>query len=238
MDLDKIRAKRWKTPGDERLLRVEEKARAFAYQYIANGFNPIKAAADVGYTGQPQSLRNTASRLLGRDDVQAILEQEFAKQSMTAQEVLYRLSMHSRGNIGHFLNDKHEIDLTTVDAQEHMYLVEDIQQETIKIGEGVTKTVTKIKLYSAQRALEMMAKHFRLLVDRNENLNVNVDVSKLNDEQLRRLANGEPLPFVLATSGQDGTGIETKAIGPGETGEPADIPGSEPGNTDEPTTGG
>lgn len=48
--------------------------------------------------------------------------------------------------------------------------------------------------------------------DRVRNENVDLDVSTLNDAQLNLLANGAPLPAILAAASAGGTGTETAPI--------------------------
>jgi hypothetical protein len=122
---------------------------------------------------------------------------------MAADEVLARLAEHARGDLSEFLAD----DNGAIDW--------DAVGEKGRLLKRVTHTKGKqssIELYDAQTALALLAKHHGLLRDSTQNLHV--DMTKLTNEQLNRIAAGEDLARVLAsTSGKSGTGTPEENSG-------------------------
>lgn len=205
--------------------------RADFVEYYLKTFDPIGAARVAGSkTKSVQNLRFVALRIMKEPEVIAAIDRAIELRAMGGAEVLDRLGEVARGTLGHFIQRDGVIDLTTEEAQAYLFLLKRVKTRTIQVKDKPPITETEIELRDPDKALELMAKHFGLLIDRNVNLNF--DLSKLNSEQLARLAAGEPLAVILATASEGGIGSAPKEIGEGQVEEPADLSGGEPDDSD------
>ena len=122
---------------------------------------------------------------------------------MGADEVLDRLAEHARGTIADFLEVRDNwvrLDIDQAKGAGVLHLVKKFRQ---------TKQGIEVELYDAQAALQLLGKHHRLFTD---SIDVRtIDLTKLTDEQLERIANGEDPASVLATSRQSGAGAAPPA---------------------------
>ncbi len=75
---------------------------------------------------------------------------------MPATEVLARIAEQARGTMDDFLDEAGDIDLKRARERGKLHLVK---------SRAVTKEGERIELYSAQSALELLAKHHGLLTD-------------------------------------------------------------------------
>lgn len=180
---------------------LNAKRRVFIEEYL-RCWNATEAARRAGYK-QPHSQ---GPRLLGNVEVQAAKDARIAERAMGADEVLHRLAEQARGDIGEILRDDGSIDLAGAKAAGKTRLLKSISD---------TNAGLRVEMYDAQAALQLLGRHHRLF---NDNLTLNIDLTKLSDEQLERIANGEDPLAVVATPSQGGVG-ETPPQG--ATGESA-----------------
>lgn len=144
-------------------------------------------------------------KLLKNAEISEAISQRLTESAMSADEVVKRLGEHARGTVQPFLVQREDsnnitIDLTTPQAQANLHLIKKISQKhTLRTrgdDEEVEDTTLTIELYDAQGALNTLAKHHGLLADKSYNFDI--DLTKLNDEQLARIAKGEePVKVVL-----------------------------------------
>lgn len=80
------------------------------------------------------------------------------------------------------------VDLDAMRSDGMMHLVKGIKN---------TKDGLQVEFYDAQSALVHIGKNHVLFTDKSESVNYDVDLSKLTDEQLERLANNENIKDVL-----------------------------------------
>lgn len=132
---------------------LSAKQRAFVEAYLACGFNASEAARQAGYTGKANVV---GPRLLANVSIRAAVQQGLSERAMPADEVLARLAEQARGTMDDFLGDAGDIDLTRARERGKLHLLK--SRSTTKEGE-------RIELYSAQSALELLAKHHKLLTD-------------------------------------------------------------------------
>jgi len=149
--------------------RLTGKQRAFIDEWFANGFNGRRAAQAAGYAGDDRTLRNAASRLLTNANVRAEIERRWRlRNGVTPEEVESVLAAQMRGNIADLLRD--DVLMLDPDAvREHGHLVESIRW---------TKTGVHVKLYSAQKAAELIGKTmgmFRDVVEQTGGVTVVID---------------------------------------------------------------
>lgn len=189
-------------PNKKPTTRAKRKARAglnkleeaFCQAYTLNGNNGAEAIA----TAMPQTRRwkaqtraERASRLLATDKVRARVEElaQIAREranaefSMTADEVLWRLTMMARANLKTFLqidaDGQPTIAFADTDESKLYALCEVTVEDLVKPREG---TRTKIKLPDRIAALKLLGQVHGLFAD-------NV---KLNG--------GNPIPVVLSSA--------------------------------------
>lgn len=143
----------------------------FVAEYLVD-LNATKAAERAGYS--PKAAQETGSRLLSNPMIRAEMEQRQAKQlervGITAEDVKRRMAQRAMMDPRKFwhpdgrLKAIHELD---DDAAACLQGFEVVIKNTAA-GDGVVDTVHKIKLADADKSLEMLAKHFGLLVERVE----------------------------------------------------------------------
>lgn len=139
---------------------LTDKQRQFCRHYVANGGNASKAAKDAGYSNPDK----VAYRVLANDKVQRYLADFVERNSMTAGEVLYRLSEVGRGSFADFVsfesNDKGEetgdvqLDLVKAKNAGKLGLIKELGFD--KNGE------LKIKLHDAVKALQLLGQYHGL----------------------------------------------------------------------------
>jgi phage terminase small subunit len=133
------------------------KQQAFIEAYLACGFNAAEAARQAGYSGK--TARQQGQRLLTNVDIAAAVRQGLAERAMPADEVLARLAEQARGTMLDFLDESGDIDLKQARERGQLHLIK---------ARSVTKDGERIELYSAQSALELLAKHHALLTEKIE----------------------------------------------------------------------
>lgn len=131
------------------------KQQAFVEAYLANGFNATAAARLLKYANPDRQ----GYRLLRNVEIAAVIRQELAERAMPADEVLARLADQARGTMDDFLDEDGKIDLKQGRERGKLHLVK---------SRSVTKEGERIELYSAQTALELLAKQHGLLIEKQE----------------------------------------------------------------------
>lgn len=93
-----------------------------------------------------------------------------AEKTMSADEVLVRLTATARGDLGEFLSDTGEIDLAAMKRRRATHLLRKVKRSTrsgvAQSGAAWSETRVEVELYSAQDAQALIAKHHGLLVDK------------------------------------------------------------------------
>lgn len=142
------------------------------------------------------------------DQAGAAIEASWRAKVMGPTEVLARLSEQAQTNPARFMTEK-EI---TIPGEHHKdgsvdpdmtIKSADLDWDEIRKNGHLIKKISftqygpVIEMYSVQEALQLMGKHWGQFNDRS----LQIDLSKLTDEQLARLAAGEDIVHVLATPG-------------------------------------
>lgn len=138
--------------GAER--RLTGKQRAFIDAWFTNGFNGTRAAEAAGYSAGPSGKQKKwdrcwsmrASSLLGNARIQREIRRRWAlRNGVTVEEVESVLSGQMRGRVVDVMDEDGNLDLET-----HGHLVEGV---TLRADGSKA-----VKLYSAQRAAELIGK--------------------------------------------------------------------------------
>lgn len=157
--------------------RIEPKQRAFVDAYFVMGFNATQAAIKAGYS--KKTARQLGSQLLANLNIKAAIAEQMAKYAMPKEEVLARIGAIARSDIAEVR------DLEFAENNGTSFLIKSYSTSAMG-GE-------RLEMYSALDALNTLLKQYEKVT----NINFNVDMDKLTDEQLERLANGEELLSVL-----------------------------------------
>lgn len=133
--------------------KLTNKQRLFVELYLTL-WNGTEAARQAGYS--EHTANEQASRLLANVSVKAAVEERLAEKKATADEVLARLTSHSRGNMDDFIGGLDRIDLDQARKRGVMPLIKKLKQRTTTIsksqGEDIETHEVEIELYDAQAA--------------------------------------------------------------------------------------
>lgn len=142
-----------------------------------------------------QAANDNALILQKIEDDNAVRLAEYQARHMSEAEVIARLSDQARGDMGQFAGVRAQTDLA---QHPHSELVKKITQHYNQVEYGTKedrKTELKaritLELYGAQKALELLGRHYGIFAADNKHQNLNIDMSDLTDEQLKRIADGE-----------------------------------------------
>lgn len=167
--------------------------------YYLQCWNATQAAIEAGYS------KKTAGEIgyenLKKPEIQAEIQRVMDETAMGAKEVLARLTAEARANLaelmepynvpildreGNHVGDRQSFRLKPEAFQKYGYLIKSISPTSS--GE------VKFELYDAQKAKELIGRHRNMFKETS----LNVDLSKLTDAQLERIANGEdPLKVII-----------------------------------------
>ena len=165
--------------------RLTDKQRAFVEHYLVT-WNASEAARRAGYS--KKTANEQGSRMLAKVSIQALIQQRIGQLKMTADEVMLRLADQARGSLEDFLDDSGVVDLIKARAAGKMHLLKSY---------SLTDKGVRIEHHDSQAALVQLGRILNLFTDRVEQ----IDLTKLTDAQLERLAKGENVYSVLATPG-------------------------------------
>lgn len=134
-------------------------------------------------------------------DNEIALEQ-YRQRHMSEPEALAILADQARGDMGKFANVRSQADL---DNHPDSALVKNINQHYNQTdrGEGDRK-LTELRarialgLYDAQKAIELILRYHGSFAADNKRQNLNIDLDKLTDNQLERIAAGEDAFSVIS----------------------------------------
>jgi hypothetical protein len=132
-------------------------------------------------------------------DNEIALEQ-YRQRHMSKAEALALLADQARGNMADFADVESPADLV---EYENAALVKNITHHYTQNNRGDKEERTirfTLGLYCAQKALELILKHHGAFAadNKQQNLNIDIDLSDLTDNQLKRLAAGEDIAAILA----------------------------------------
>lgn len=138
---------------------LRDRQRAFVDYYL-ECWNATEAARRAGYS--EKTARQIAANLLSKVYIRDLIEQRLAELTMSANEVLYRLTEHARGDLAEFAG------LTVEELKAHpkSWLLKEVEVTSVKIGEGTEERRVKLKIHDPQAALNLLGKHHMLFADR------------------------------------------------------------------------
>lgn len=127
---------------------MKSKRQLFIEEYLTC-FNAAEAARRAGYSSRGHCSWTTGARLMQVPEIRAAIDARIREKTMTADEVLTRLTEQARGDVGEFVTlDKNgQIVVTLPPGKTHLI-------------KSITSTPSglKIELYDAQNALQLIGK--------------------------------------------------------------------------------
>ena len=232
--------------SENTLCKLTAKQRVFVLEYL-RCWNATEAAVRAGYS--PKTAYSIGAENLKKPEIAAEIEREIKERAMGKDEVLIRLAEQARGDIGDFVTverievkaeqgDDGEdaadgdgqpatarwIQVSHIDLEKARRLGKMHLLQSLKDG----RNGLEIKMYSAQEALKLLGEHLNLFGRRDASVMGVIDYSKLSDDQLERIANGEDSVKVLMSGSTNSSpgGDRAQAAPAGRAG-PAG-PGVEP----------
>jgi hypothetical protein len=173
--------------------RLTDKQRAWVASYLRT-WNATEAARQAGYSDPEVSGWENKQK----PAIQATIRTRLEELKMGADEVLLRVAEQARGSVAPFLRRGPDGDVVGFDLGEDkpLHLLRKVTVTERRIREMTERTVT-VEAHDAQAALFKLGDHHKLWGKAADLMKL-IDISKLNDEQLERLAEGEdPIKVLL-----------------------------------------
>lgn len=149
-----------KKPAKPELTDQQE---TFVEHYLQS-WNATEAAKKAGYS--PDTARSQASRLLTNVNVKKAIAERAKSLRMNTDEWYVRVAEQARSDMGDFLRDDGTIDLAAARKANKTRLLAEYQEETTirpsEDGDPIVTTKKKIKLHSAQKALDMLGQRIAI----------------------------------------------------------------------------
>jgi phage terminase small subunit len=147
------------------------KQQAFVLAYVSNGFNATQAALTAGYS--EKTAYSIGSENLKKPDIKQAIESFLEENTMSAKEVLFRLTQHARGDIGDIWDESTgQVDWDKARASQKTGLIKTIYHKTTRItrsnDEDMEIMEDQITLHDPQKAMTLIGKQLGLFVDRSE----------------------------------------------------------------------
>lgn len=143
---------------------MTNRQRIFISEYLKT-FNAAESARRAGYKG---SAHVVGPRLFADVRIKAEIERQLAERAMQPSEILERLSLQARGDLGEFIATISE------QTEDGPLTLTAVDWEKVKAA-GLTRLVRKFKmnrrgdmeveLYDAKAAMELLGKHLGMFAD-------------------------------------------------------------------------
>lgn len=145
--------------------QLTNKQRVFIEEYLIC-WNATEAARRAGYGGDDDTLKSIGCENLAKPYILARVRERLAESAMKADEVLARIAEIARGDMDDFVDaDSLSLDLRKAKRRGKMHLIKKFKITTTTKDDAQTDTI-EFELYDKQTALQTLAKHHGLLVDR------------------------------------------------------------------------
>lgn len=162
--------------------KLTPKQRLFVETYTTNGFNATQAAITAGYS--ETTAYSIGSENLKKPEIAAAIDRFFEENTMTAKEVLLRLTEHARGDIGDIWDPMSgQVNWDEAIAKKKTHLIKKLRHKTTRISRGsglgaeeIETFEDEIELHNPQFALHLLGKQHGLFVDKSE-VNVKGDIT-------------------------------------------------------------
>lgn len=154
--------------------RLNDKQRLFV-DLFCQYRNASRAAREAGYS----DVRSDQSgyQLLRNIEVSAAVAEEFDKFSMSANEIIGRMSAMGRGTIDYFLDDDGRLTLTSQTAVDNRDIVKKVRQRTttrtLPDGVKIEDASIEIELHDAKDAMFKLLQVGGKIIERHEHTGAN-----------------------------------------------------------------
>lgn len=181
----------------ERQLTGKQKAFINAYVICLNA---TEAAKRAGYAGNDHTLANVGHQNLRKRDIRAEIDRIFKASTMQASEVLTRLSAQARGDIADIVDPATNIiDWNKARDLGVTHLIHKTKQRTViqasSDGDESETHTLEVQLYSAQKALEILAKYHSLFT-------IKLEIEDWRSKAIDDIRNNR-LPYEVLAAGFD-----------------------------------
>ena len=140
-------------------IQLTDKQQVFIDEYMVC-LNAAEAARRAGYSAA--NARQQGYENLTKPYIKAEIDRRLKGVRMGADEVLYRLSLQARGNVGEFIG----LSQDKLKKHPRAHLIKKYKRTTRTIGEDLVEEVVELELYSSQNALVHLGKAHELFVNR------------------------------------------------------------------------
>lgn len=185
-------------------MALKGKQALFVEEYLKT-FNATEAAKAAGYS--PKTAYSIGWENLRKPEISQAISRRLSESAMTSDEVLMRQAEIARSDIGEFLEQAEdgEVSVRLTDAKtkapKRTHLIKRItQRKVVRTVKDMTETETTLtlELHDAQAAQVQLGKHHKLWTERTELTGPNggpikteqvnaPDLSKLTIDELRSL---------------------------------------------------
>ena len=154
-------------------MKPNRKQELFIKEYLIDK-NATRAAIAAGYS--QKTARSIGNELLGKPHIQSVISEEIAKQAkrleIKADDILRELLRIAMSDIGEAFDDMGQMKPLKEIPEDVRRAISFIEVHEIFDGRGDDKMAIglakKIKFWDKTKALEMLAKHLKLLTDKVE----------------------------------------------------------------------
>ncbi len=191
--------KRKRTTAANAEPKLTVKQKMFA-GFFAQCLNGTQSAREAGYRGNDATLAAVASENLRKPKVKAYVDKLLEARALSKGEVLARISEQAAGDMSDFLEVGELEGVNTINLAQARDAGKLHLLKSVKVSKGAQgATSISVELYSAQNALDKLMKYYGLYQERLDLTSGGkpFDVSRLSDEQLRRLADGDDPATIL-----------------------------------------
>lgn len=170
------------------------KQRMFVEAYLSNGFNATEAARAAGYKGNDVTLASVGYENLRKPQIAAFVSERTNEAAMSANEVLYRLSVIARADIADVVDEDGRFDFEKARRAKKTGLLRKLKRKTTKkqveaheegdrektetIETSIVYEEVEFEMHSAHEALRDLGKYHRLFGEGNS-LNLNLTPEQL-----------------------------------------------------------
>ena len=171
-----------KPKAKEKKQRLTDKQRLFVAYYLAT-LNGTEAALQAYDAKDRLVAANIASENLRKPYIRAAINEELQQRTMTANEVLARLTEHATVSIEDFITINEDppdptvpmsqsivsvLNLPKAKQRGKLHLIKELTETRTFPKEGGMKLEVTLKLHDAQAALRDLGRYHKIFVDRTE----------------------------------------------------------------------
>jgi phage terminase small subunit len=148
--------------------RLTNLQKEFVNQYFLCGLNATEAVVKAGYKVKNRAVAAAIGyENLRKPQISEAIEERLGESAMGANEVLYRLSEHARGNVGDYLDMFGVPSIDKAKSSGKIHLIKKLKTKTYFVGEDRV-VETEMELYDAQSALVQLGRFHKLFTDKVE----------------------------------------------------------------------